>query len=164
LSARPIQSDQSLQIDLQNKSRATRDNKSGTIANLPTSHTSFRAPTFEKWRPTVDSAKRTRREPTEMGERNVLQADRLQLSALGSKPGEMAPLGRENASFSAVFRPFVDDFPRVFWRARACGRKLAQMRHRKALLLNQAQTSSRLRDRDCHGSVASEASRLPECS
>jgi hypothetical protein len=74
----------------------------------------FGAPDREKWRPTVDLAPQTPREAGGLRERKVWQTRVLQSSALGSEHGEMALWALEKAPFSATFRDFFVDFPRVF--------------------------------------------------
>ena len=80
----------------------------------PVLHMSFRAPTCEKWRLTVDLALQTPREAAGLRERKVLQTRVLQSSAVGSEHGKMALLPFEKAPLSAIFLTFrtsARDFP-----------------------------------------------------
>jgi hypothetical protein len=76
---------------------------------------SSRAPAREKWRPTVDLALQTPVAAAGLRIRKGLQTRVLQSDAIGSEHGKMALLPFEKAPFSAIFRPFFIDFPRVFF-------------------------------------------------
>jgi hypothetical protein len=98
-------------------SRATRD-KSGTIANLTSLHTPFRAPTFETWRPTTDRTGESPGAAAGLRKRKGWQAGVLESTAIGSEDGEMALWAPRKAPFSVIFPEFFDDFLRVFPSAR----------------------------------------------
>jgi hypothetical protein len=101
---------------------------------------SFRAPAREKWRSTIDLARQTPREAAALRERKILQSRVLQSIAAGPVHEEMALLAFEKAPFCATFCPFFVDFPRVFLPSLARMALWAQIRPRKALLLNDSRT------------------------
>ena len=99
----------------------------------PALHMSSRAPTHEKWRPTRDLARQTPRAAARLRERKVWQTRVLQSSTVGSEHGKMALLAFEKAPFSAIFRHFFVDFPRVFSTSLFVMALWGQIRPRNAL-------------------------------
>jgi hypothetical protein len=83
---------------------------------------------------TCELAVRWRLEATGVHRRKGWQLGGLRSKAAGSEHGEMALLTLEKAPFSAIFRPVLADFRRVFSRAFPSGRKWARMRLPKALV------------------------------
>jgi hypothetical protein len=75
---------------------------------------SSRALECEKWRPTVDLARRTPRAAAGRHERKALHKRDLQPITAASAHGEMALWALEKAPFSATFSSI---FPVFFWRA-----------------------------------------------